>query len=79
MVGPGVMTTDAVAGQLILAELARHPGTTPLFLAPTDRPALVQQLYAWGAKNLEVHMSQCKGESPAVNGVVMPTFMPESG
>jgi len=79
MLGPGVMTTDAVAERLILAELAHHPNATPVFLVPTNRTGLVQMLYQQGAKNCELHVSQCRGPLPPINGVVMPTFMPETG
>jgi GNAT superfamily N-acetyltransferase len=79
MLGPGAMTTDAVAAQLILAELSQSVGGPSVFLVPADRPGLVKQLYAWGARNLELHVSQCRGEAPPVNGIVMPTFMPETG
>ena len=53
MLGPGLMTSDAAAEQLIRSELAYHPGATPLFLVPTDRPALLKQLYGWARKTLK--------------------------
>jgi len=40
---------------------------------------VVQALYAWGARNCEVHFAQIKGKFQAFNGVIMPTFMPETG
>ena len=50
----------------------------PVFLIPLDRPALQQQMYAWGAKNLEIHFAQVRGAYTPMRGVVMPTFMPET-
>jgi len=78
MLGPGVMESDEVAVALICAQLRHHAGRAPVFLIPLDRPALVKQMYAWGARNLELHFGQVRGDSPATNGVVMPTFMPET-
>ena len=78
MLGPGVMESDEVAVALICAQLRHHAGRAPVFLIPLDRPGLVKQMYAWGAKNLELHFGQVRGDSAPVNGVVMPTFMPET-
>ncbi len=78
MLGPGVLEADEVAVALIGAQLRHHAGRAPVFLIPLDRPKLVQQMYAWGARNLELHFAQIRGDSPAINGVVMPTFMPET-
>lgn len=78
MLGPGVMyATDQVL-PLILAELNANKGRSPVFLVPVDSP-VVQDLYAWGARNCEIHFAQIKGDYQAFNGVVMPTFMPETG
>lgn len=65
---------------LIAAELTRRGGTTPpLFLAPAARPGLIRKLYDWGAKNIELHLHQVRGESVPFDGVAMQTFMPETG
>jgi GNAT superfamily N-acetyltransferase len=79
MLGPGVMRDDEVAGALIAAELAHRRGGAPVFLVPLDRPALQRQVYAWGGRNLEIHFAQVRGAWRAAAGVVMPTFMPETG
>jgi hypothetical protein len=39
----------------------------------------VQSLYAAGARNCELHVSQVLGEVPATAGISMPTFLPETG
>jgi hypothetical protein len=36
-------------------------------------------MYALGAKNCELHFGQVRGPWTAPTGVVMPTFMPETG
>lgn len=79
MLGPGVMRTEEDAAALILAELNHHRGRGPVFLIPADRPKLVQQVYAWGGKNCEIHFAQVRGEFRPFDGIVMPTFMPETG
>jgi GNAT superfamily N-acetyltransferase len=78
MLGPGVMESDEAAVALICAQLRHHAGRAPVFLIPLDRPGLVKQMYAWGARNLELHFGQVRGLFQAVSGVVMPTFMPET-
>ncbi len=71
---------DDVAACLIHHQLShRHAGATPLFLVPTTAGDLVQQLYQWGARNCETHVSQVRGKSLPTAGVLMPTFMPETG
>lgn len=80
MLGPGVMTDDDTAAALIAAELTkRGSGTPPLFLAPANRPALIKRLYGWGAKNIELHLHQVRGDATPFDGVAMQTFMPETG
>jgi ribosomal protein S18 acetylase RimI-like enzyme len=78
MLGPGVMRSEAHVLPLVLAELNANKGRSPVFLVPVDSP-VVQALYAWGARNCEVHFAQIKGKFQAFNGVIMPTFMPETG
>jgi GNAT superfamily N-acetyltransferase len=79
MLGPGVMKTPEAAAALILAELDHNRGRKPVFLVPVACAALVQQLYAWGARNCEIHFCQVRGAFEPFNGIVMPTFMPETG
>jgi GNAT superfamily N-acetyltransferase len=80
MLGPGVMRDDAVAAGLIADHLRHHAeaGRAPVSLIPLDRPGLVRQMYAWGAKNLEIHLAQVRGAYSPPMGVSMPTFMPET-
>jgi len=81
MLGPGVTRSDAAddaAAALIAAQLQHHAGRSPIFLIPLDRPALQRQVYDWGGKNVELHMAQCRGPYVPADGVIMPTFMPET-
>jgi len=79
MLGPGVATTEDQAAALIHAKLNRHRGRSPVLLAPVTCGKLVQQLYAWGARNCEMHVAQSNGPAQTPQGVVMPTFLPETG
>ena len=79
MIGPGVSRTDGQMAALVYAELNQHPGRAPVLLAPVARGQLVQQLYAWGARNCEMHVAQSNGAAQAPAGVVLPTFLPETG
>lgn len=80
MLGPGAMRTDRLAAALIGDHLRFHgvQGRAPVSLIPLNRPELVRQMYDWGAKNLELHFAQVRGQSLPVQGVIMPTFMPET-
>ncbi len=79
MLGPGVAADEDIALALILAELDRCRGRAPVFLVPVEASGLVARLYALGAKNLEIHFAQVRGAWTRPRGVVMPTFLPETG
>lgn len=79
MLGPGVMRDEAATLALIHAELNHRRGQCPVFLIPAQRHDLVRSLYNWGARNCEIHFAQCRGHWQDPAGVVMPTFMPETG
>ncbi|MBC8101568.1 MAG: GNAT family N-acetyltransferase [Cytophagales bacterium] len=79
LLGPGIARTDHDAATLIRAELNHHRGRTPVFLVPADRPELVGAMYALGARNCELHFAQVRGAWTPPAGIVMPTFMPETG
>ena len=79
MLGPGVARSDDTALTLILAELDQHRGGAPVFLPPSDRPALLASLYALSARNLELHVAQVRGVAQPPAGVVLPSFLPETG
>ncbi|MBA2113647.1 GNAT family N-acetyltransferase [Bremerella alba] len=78
MLGPGAMRTEEDAAALIYSELQHHAGRSPVWLVPVEASELVQQLYGWGARNCELHFSQVRGEWTKPEGIVMPTFMPET-
>ena len=43
------------------------------------RAALVQRMYDQGARNCELHLAQVRGSAREPDGVVFPTFLPETG
>lgn len=79
LLGPGVMRDDEAAFHLITAQLSHFEDHPPVFLVPARETKLTQRLYALGARNLEIHLSQVLGEAMTPAGIVMPTFMPETG
>ena len=79
MLGPGVMRTEEQAAALIHSELNRHRGMEPVWLVPSESPGLVRRMYEWGVRNCEIHFAQARGVWKAPTGIVMPTFMPETG
>jgi len=79
LLGPGVQRDEATALALIYYALNRQRNWSPVFLIPAAAGNLVSELYALGAKNLELHVLQVRGSCPAIGGIIMPTFMPETG
>jgi GNAT superfamily N-acetyltransferase len=79
MLGPCVARTEEAAAALILAGLERYRGKAVLLLVPMDKRNLVQTLYGWGARNVETHLFQVRGEYQPFLGVSLPSFLPETG
>lgn len=78
LLGPGGMRSDEDAIALIRRELHVRRGKTMVWLVPSNRPAITRAMYALRAKNCEIHFAQTTGTPPQINGVFMPTFMPET-
>ena len=79
MLGPGFSLTESGMAALIRAEHARFGESPPVMVVPAGSAGLVQTLYGWGARNLELHVAQVRGEWRAPGGVWLPTFLPETG
>ena len=80
MLGPGCMRSEEDALALIRYQLDQHHrGGQPVWLVPSSCHSLVTELYHWGAKNCELHVGQTRGQWQESVGVIMPTFMPETG
>jgi GNAT superfamily N-acetyltransferase len=78
MLGPGVACTESQAAALIRAELGHHRGRSPVVVIPVTCGDLIQDMYALGARNCEMHVNQVRGTYTTGSGVLLPTFMPES-
>lgn len=79
MMGPCIARTEEIAIALIRRELERFRGTWVLFVVPVEKRKIVEQLYKWGAVNVETHLKQVWGEFQPFKGVSMPSFLPETG
>jgi GNAT superfamily N-acetyltransferase len=79
LLGPGVARTEQQSAALIHAQLDETRGRSPLMIVPVQCGQLVAQLYQWGARNCEMHIAQSFGPATVARGVVMPTFLPETG
>lgn len=79
MIGPGVSRNADAAEAMIVAQLNRFTGRRVVFLLPVNAPDLVSRMYVHKAKNCELHLGQVLGDSQPVTGIVMPTFLPETG
>lgn len=78
MIGPCIARDEEAAIALLHAELNARAGNTMVFLVPVEASKIVQAAYQWGARNCELHVAQVRGEFQPFNGIVMPTFMPET-
>ena len=79
MIGPGVAENDQTALSMLTTLLDRFRGKCPVFLLPVTAKEAIQTAYSWGARNCEIHFSQCLGKNQPPKGILMPTFMPETG
>jgi GNAT superfamily N-acetyltransferase len=80
MIGPGVFEDEPAAAALLHRVLdTEFRGRAVVWLLPVHCAALVRQCYAWGARNVEMHLASVLGDAPAIAGVTFPTFMPETG
>lgn len=79
MIGPGHARDEAAALALLWRALEAMRGKTPVFLVPCAEAELVRTLYAWGARNVELHVASAVGAVPAARGIAFPTFLPETG
>jgi len=79
MLGPGLARDETLAAALVRGELNFHRGRSPVWLIPSASRSLVDAMYAIGAKNCELHITQVLGDYTPETGIVFPTFMPETG
>lgn len=78
MIGPGVASSPEAAEALLRGQLDRFRDETVVFLVPGSCRELIEAAYGWGARNIEIHFTQVRGEAQPVAGIVIPAFLPES-
>lgn len=78
MIGPGVAADEETAIALLWRALDGLRGKTLVFLAPCAASTLVRTAYAWGARNVELHVAQSTAPVAGAKGIVFPSFMPET-
>jgi ribosomal protein S18 acetylase RimI-like enzyme len=78
MIGPGCAADETIAIALLWKALDALRGRTLVFLVPCAAAHLVRTAYAWGARNVEMHVAQSTEPVVTAQGVVFPTFMPET-
>lgn len=78
MIGPGVAKDEETAIALLWKALDSLRGRALVFLAPCAAATLVRTAYAWGARNVELHIAQSTAPVAGAKGIVFPTFMPET-
>ena len=78
MIGPGTALDAQVAEALVWKSLDHRRGKTTVILVPCSATSLVSALYAWGGRNIELHVAQSTEPFDSTSGVTFPTFLPES-
>lgn len=80
LLGQGISEDEETMSELMRGAMdADFRGKTVAFILPSRCASLVRQAYEWGAKNRETNLLSVRGEAPAIRGVTLPTFLPESG
>jgi len=74
-----VRPATLAAAALIFRALDDYKGMTPLIVIPMQKRLLVEQLYRWGARNVETHLCQIRGAFQPFQGISLPSFLPETG
>lgn len=78
LIGPGVASDRAAAEALLRAQLQRFRGSAVLCILPASAPQLVAIAYQLGARNCELHFGQVRGQAAPINGIIFPTYLPET-
>jgi len=80
MLGQGVAEDEETMRELMLGLMDQSfRGKKVAFILPSKAQILVQQAYAWGARNREINVLSVRGTAPPLTGVTLATFLPESG
>ncbi|MCM8542351.1 MAG: GNAT family N-acetyltransferase [Lentisphaeraceae bacterium] len=79
IIGLGAIYDSSDTLRLIKSHLNYFKGHSPLLLIPAREKLLVQELLKMKARNIELHITQVLSDTQAtpVNGLTIPTFLPE--
>lgn len=78
MIGPGVAAEEKAGLALLWTTLNCLRGKSVVFLVPCLASEIVRTAYAWGARNVELHVAQSTAPVSGAKGIVFPTFLPET-
>lgn len=78
MLGPGVARDPDAAIALLWRALDARRGEVSVVLVACAASDMVQKVYQWGARNIELHVAQSTNPVFAAKGIAFPTFLPES-
>ena len=78
MLGPAVARSEADAAALVGSRDTPHRGRMPVALIPMEKEQLVRQMYAWGARNCEMHFCQVSRPFSALYRREHAQFLPET-
>jgi hypothetical protein len=76
--GPAHARDEASICRLLAAALPAVAGRTALVLVSPAATKITSLLYAWKARNADIHLLQVRGAYSTPNGVQLMTFLPES-
>lgn len=76
--GPAHARDEASICRLLAAALPAVAGRTALVLVSPAATTVTSLLYAWKARNADIHLLQVRGAYTAPTGVQLMTFLPES-
>jgi len=76
--GPAHSQSEASICRLLAAALPLVAGRTALVLVSPASTEVTALLYAWKARNADIHLLQVRGAYTAPTGVQLMTFLPES-
>ena len=79
MIGPLLARSEEDAAALLFRAFDEFKGAAPVMVVPMEKRVLVEQLYRWGARNVETHLCQVRGAFQPFQGVSLPSFLPETG
>jgi len=79
MIGPGAARSESTMLAMTGQMLSFHRDNTAVMLVSASARLLSRSLGQWGARNCDLHLSQVRGKTALPAGIIIPSFMPETG